>query len=195
MKKAFLPLVISTILILSGCFDSSNQNPDDRTAEGFHIYETNEFKIQVPDDWETLTPLGFKSDMPRNAIGAFRSNLKNARFTPNVIIVKNELSDDISTSDYAKTMRQKITGDLISFREILTEKTNVTVAGASIETLYIYVEGRDKLDSDIKRFIQISAVKGKTAYIAIGAFLTVPAQESDAAASKIGTMIRSFEVK
>jgi len=54
------------------------------------------------------------------------------------------------------------------------------------------VEGKERPDADLKRFMQISAVREKTAYSVLGSYL---ATEKEDLAKKIETVVRNFEVK
>lgn len=194
MKKILI-LVIGISFFLTGCLGTSDSsNNDGPKTSGFHSYSTEDFKIQIPDEWDVLTPLNFTAGTPPNTLVAFRSNIRNPRFTPNVVIIRNELSAEISTSDYAKTLHQKISNELSAFQEISVEKTNITVGGKPAETLFIYIEGRESPDSDLKRFMAIAGVKNQTAFIAMGSFLTNIA-ETESVANKMAETIRSFEIK
>lgn len=180
-------------LLLSGCFGSSdNKAPSEKKIEGFHVYSTEEFSIQVPDEWETLTSVNFSSDTPKNTLLAFRSNIRNPKFTANVAIVKNELSEEILGLDYAKVLRQKTADSLADFHEILTEPTKFMVSGKETDTILFAANGREATDQNLKRFMQISGTKGKTAYIAIGSMLS---DEGEDTGKRIETMLRNFEVK
>jgi hypothetical protein len=192
MKK--LLVSISTIsILLSGCLGSSDpQVPSEKKIEGFHAYTTEEFSMQVADEWETLLPVNFPSNTPKSTIIGFRSNLKNPKFTANATLIKNELSQEISTLDYTKALREKTQQDLFDFREILTEQTKVIIGGTEIDTIFFMADGRESTDQNLKRFMQIAGVKGKTAYVATGSFLT---EESEATGKKLETMLRNFEIK
>lgn len=181
MKKKFIIVIIGISILLTGCFGGSDDSKkEEKKIEGFHKYSTEEFSLQVPDEWETLTPLNFPSDIPKNTLVAFRNNLRNPKFTANVVIVKNELSQEISITDYSKAQHQKLKEQLYNVNELKLEENK------------IIVEGKETEDSELKRFIQVSAIKGKNAYIAIGAFL---ASEDEGLAKKIETMVESFEAK
>jgi len=197
MKKIFLPLVIVSFL-LSGCFGASDETkPSDKKIEGFHAYSTGEFSMQIPDEWEILTPEKFQSNVPKNTLIAFRNNIKDEKFTANVVVIKNELQQEqeISTLDYAKSLRQKVSQDLSAYGEVAVEQVKVFVGGKENETVFLYVLGREQPDSELKKFIQISAVKGKTAYIAIGSMLPTENETNITLTDKIVTMIKSFELK
>lgn len=197
MKKILLPLVIVSLL-LSGCFgDSEEIKPSDKKIEGFHAYSTGEFSMQIPDEWEVITPEKFQSNVPKNTLIAFRNNIKDEKFTANVVVIKNELigEQEIPTLDYAKSLRQKVSQDLSAYSEVAVEQIKVFVDGKENETVFLYVLGREQPESELKKFIQVSAVKGKTAYIAIGSMLPTESETNTALTDKIVTMVKSFELK
>lgn len=190
MKKLLLALAIP--LLLTGCFGSTATPTTTPSTTGFTSYANDEFKLQVPNDWETLMPINFKSEVPTNTVVAFRNNIRDPKFTANVAIIKNTLSQTVATLDYAKALYQKTSDEVTSFKEILTEEMNIMVAGKETRTILHVLEGREAPDKDSKRFFQITGVKGKTAFIAIGSML---ATDTDVTAKKLEAMVRSFEVK
>lgn len=194
-KKAVLSVILLSTL-LTGCLDSNPSSSDEqKIPTGFHEYNGEGFSLQIPDEWEVVSSTSFSSAVPKNTIVAFRSNLRSARFTPNVAILKNELSQEITAADYASALKQKIINELANFREIQIEKTNIKIAGKDEETLFIYVEGREGTDKDLKRFVETAGVKGRTAFIAAGALLADDSAAGKGAADKIQRIIRSFEIK
>ncbi|PIQ77476.1 hypothetical protein COV82_04305 [Candidatus Peregrinibacteria bacterium CG11_big_fil_rev_8_21_14_0_20_46_8] len=182
---------LAITLLLTGCFggddDSINGAPT-----GMHTYATNEFRIAIPNAWEILEAHQFTSDIPPNTLIAFRNNVRNENFTANVAIIRNPLAEEISTSDYARLLVEKLKTELIGYRELQIENRTIQVGENQHNTLFIYVEGRDHAASDLKQFIQISGVKEKNAYIAIGSFL---ADEAETTADLVGSMIRPFEMR
>lgn len=184
-------LIIVSQVLLTGCF-SSNSNTGPKKIEGFHLYESAELSIQVPNDWELFTPVNFKSDMPKNTVIAFRNNLRNVKFTANVVIVKNSLTDKISSADYAKALHEKVQNSLSSYKELAAEKRNLLIGGQDTESLFTDATGRSAEDADIRRYMQIAAVKDKNAYVVTGAMSPT---EDQSIVDKITTAIGSFEVK
>lgn len=181
MKKIHLLFIIISFL-LTGCFGTSDStSPSEKKAEGFHLYSTSEFSMLIPDEWEVLMPVKFKSDVPENTLIAFRNNVQNEKFTASVIVMKNELSEEgVSTEDYAKMLQQKIKEELSGVNEI------------QAEDVFYYIEGREQPENELKKFMQFSAVKGKNAYVVLGAFLATDTEDT---AKKTETMVRSFSVK
>lgn len=184
MKRASFA-IIGISLLLTGCFGSSTDTKaTEKTLEGFHSYSTEEIKLQIPNDWEVLTP--------KNTLVAFRSNIRNPMYTANVAIIRNELPAEASTLDYAKILYEKVKSELTEFHEILAEQIKTHVKGSETDTLFTVFEGRESPDADLKRFMQVSAVSGKKAYIATGSML---ASEDEGVSKMLETMVRSFEVK
>lgn len=181
MRKKFLVALLSFAVLLSGCFGKDDDKKDaGKKIEGFHSYETEEFRTQVPDGWETLTPQNLPNQVANNILVAFRNNVRNPLFTANAVIVKNEVAEETSPEDYAKALAEELKNSLTGYREI------------QIEPPFYHVEGRERPDADLKRFMQISAVREKTAYTVLGSYLTT---EKEDLAKKIETVVREFEVK
>ena len=190
MKKLSISLFVIPFF-LSACFGGGDETQTADQTTGFHPYATQEFRVDIANEWEVLTPLNFTSDMPKNTAVAFRSNVKNPRFTTNIAISKNEISEEVPSLDYAKALHQKIATDLGSYKEFIAEQTEVKVAEKPAATLFLSVEGRESPEADLKRFIITTAVKGKNAYTIVGAFLAT----DEGATKTIESMVRSFEVK
>lgn len=190
MKKALIVLSVITSVLLSSC--GSTQEVVVKKMDGFHVYATEEFKIQVPDEWETLTSVNFKSDTPQNTIVSFRSNMRDVKFTPNIVIIKNEIPEGTKTSDYAKALQQKLATSLASYGEIFAQKDVILIGGQENETVFVHIEGRDDPSSDLKRFMQKAGIKGKTAYVAVGSCLSTAGED---VFKKLEGALRTFEVK
>lgn len=190
MKKM---LVISVIpFFLSGCFGGDDDPTAPKTIEGYKFYETSEFSLQVPEEWEILTSINFQSDVPKNTVVAFRDNMKNAKFTANIAVVRNEIPLEISTVDYTKALREKTQNRLLNSKEITIEEAKIFVGDTETDTLFIHLQGRDQPQTDLKHYMQTSGVKENTAFIAIGAYLDSSNQGLE---EKIEESIKSFRIK
>lgn len=193
MKKILFTLAVMATILLTGCLgNSNNDTAENKQITGFKPYETEEFKIQIPEEWEVLTPAQFRKDTPPNTVIAFRGNLRNPIFTANIVILKNELTGEIASIDYAKALKQKTASELNGYKELLADNYKLLVAKNETATLYERAEGKNVDSADVKVFEYTSAVKSKTAYIVMGSMLT---NEQEAVAKKIETAIKSFEVK
>ena len=136
--------------------------------------------------------LDLKSDMPKNTLVAIRNNARNPKFTANVVVLKNDLSEEVPTIDYARALREKMKSTLNSYKEISVEPKSVKVQGREVNSLFIYVEGRLHPEDDLKRYMQVAAVKGKNVYVVAAAGL---ANEKEDVFKKLETIVKSFEVK
>lgn len=192
MKKTFIALSLIISVLLSGCFGSDTTKPADKKIDGFTLNSTDEFSIQIPNEWEIFKPEELKDYVAKNTLAAFRSNVRNATFTANVVVLKNDITVDANSLSYSGALQRKMEQELLGYKTLLSEKTVLTVGGAATDATYMYVEGRQSAESDFKRFIATAAVKGKIGYVVLGAFLP---SEGEAMAKKIETIIKSFEVK
>lgn len=193
MKKITLFCLISLVsLSLTGCLGSSSKPAGAKALDGYTLYDGADFTMQVPKDWEIISDAKFRSDMPKGTVVAFRNNVRDVRFTANIAVIKNNLTEAISSLDYSKALQKKVSNDLGAYKEYSADKTKINIAGKEEDSLYLYFEGRENADSDVKRFMQFSGVKGKTAYIVTGAFLW---SEGVGMEKKLDTAIKSFLVK
>lgn len=179
------------LLVLTGCFGSS-EPLSEKTIEGFHLYQTEVFSIQVPDGWETLTRTDFGSQVPPNTLVVFRDNVRNPIFVANVAVLKNTLGGETNSLDYAKALRDKLEGQLNSYREIAADEEDILIAGNETPSLFIAGEGRETPEDDLKHFFQFSGVKGTEAYVALGSMLETSSEDLQ---KKAETMVKSFAVK
>lgn len=190
MRRLFALLTLS--LLFTGCLGGGKNAEENQKIEGFTFFSGEKFNLQAPDAWETLNPLQWKSDIPKNTLVAFRNNVRHARFTANLVVLENELNEEVSTFDYGKAQYEKIRSELLSYREIRAEKHTIRVNGKDAETVFIYVEGKTSPDAEVRQFMQISAVNGKKAFVAMGSFLP---EEAELVAKKMETAVRSLEIK
>ena len=195
MKKRLFSISIITVAtsLLTGCLGSSAPATSEPASSGAtHKYSTELIGIEIPNEWDVLLPKDFTSNVPANIIIALRNNIKNEKFIADVVILKNELPTTTSSEDYAKLLYQRLSTDLIGFKEVGRESIMINVAGKATPTLLLIVEGQETAAGEPKRFIETVGIKDKTAFLAIGASLT---SDDAAVAKKIESMIRSFEVK
>lgn len=180
------------MLLLTGCFGGGDEAPSEKTIEGFHLYQTEAFSIQVPDGWETLDGNDFGSSVPANTLAVFRNNVKNPIFVSNTAVLKNALAGEASSLDYAKALRDKLSDQLNSYREVAAEETDIIVSGNETPSFFVFAEGRESPEDDLKHFFQFSGVKGSEAYVALGSLLST---ENEDLHKKMETMVKSLSIK
>ena len=197
MNKSILKITLIVVLplILAGCFGGGDDNGEDRDTEPkakIRVFETGEFSVDVPFDWEVITPKDFTSEVPPNTTVAFRNNVKNANFTANLTVVHNTLPSSVSSVDHAKGLLQRHVLSLVNFSEISRTDVEVPAGGTAYPSLLVVFQGKESEDSMPKEFLQMSVVKGKEAYIITGAYLI---DENQTVKDSLVEAIKSLKVK
>lgn len=196
-KKIIAPL-LSTILILStGC--SLGGSTTSTTTAGTGVEESvlqtltnDEFQVTLPKAWNTIKQNEFTSDIPKNAVIVFQANRKNEVFLTNVNIVKNNLSQTISSLDYGKIVAVNQKNALQNFVEKSRDEIDTTIKGNKDKVLRIKFEGKRTTTDPLVTFIQTYYVVDRTVYIVTGSY----ASAEDASVQKeADNIVQSFSVK
>lgn len=192
MKKRVAYSFIGCLsIILSGCLGLGNgEGIQSKVKAGYRLYETSEVRMEVPDAWEEVSALKYKSG--EHTIASFRSNVRNNQFTPNVVLINNTLSGEVASIDYGRALYKKVSDQLLAVREKEASTRKILIGGIETETLLTDIEGRESADSDQKRYMHISGVKGREAYILIAA---ARANEDQGVVEVLRMMVESFEIK
>lgn len=185
-----LAIVLILPIALSGCFHSAQEPEIAQT--GTHMYATEEFRLEIPNEWEILTSKDFTSTASPGTVVAFRSPVRNARFTANVVVIRNTLSTEIKTLDYAKFLRQRLAQDLSNYAAVGQEEVQMNVSGIATPTLLIKSSGSESPQADVKIFAHKAGVKGLSAFVIASAHRP---DEQENIISDVERMVSSFEVK
>lgn len=186
-KKITLILVmIFTTSFLFGC------GSDTPVTAAQTTYSGSSFTIYAPDGWTILEPKNFTSNIPKDTIVAFMSNIKNEVFTANLNVVQVTLDKDIDSRDYAKSNVMTAQKALISFKEIGKEDQVVPYGKDGIQTYVSTFEGKKNVQDPIVRFKQLYVSFNKTGYIVTGAYLP---SENESIVKTIDEMLHSFSLK
>lgn len=182
---------ILTALILSGCGsdeskDGTAQNPSEASKSN---YETNEFQISYPSDWEVIDSTSYTSNVPPQTIVAFRNNIKSEVFTANLTVNKSELLEVVSSLDFAISSLAKAKSTLVSFEEINNEDYSIEFNDNTIETSITEFQGKKTASDPPVRFKRLYLVNGNQAFTVTGAYLS---SEDEAVIQAIDDMLRSF---
>lgn len=182
---------IITALLLSACgSDETAENSIENSSQASKSnYETSEFKLSYPTDWEVLDSTSYTSNVPPQIIVAFRNNIKSEVFTANLTISKSELLESVSSLDFAKSSIAKAKSTLVSFQEIDTEDYNLEYNGNTIETWISEFEGKKTASDPLVRFRRLYLVNGNQAFTVTGAYLST---EDEGIINAINDMLRSF---
>lgn len=176
MKKF---LVVAAIL-LSACSSNNDQvqNPV-QTAN----FETSNFTIYVPKEWEVLDRSLFTSNVPAEVMAVFRSNLKSDIFTTVVNVTETPLPPEVDTVQYARSSLQKIRGGLTGYQEISRNEGNRTV---------LRFKGKRAASDSMLEHIVVYEVKDGLGYAATASFLEV---EDESIVNTAIEMLDSFSLK
>ena len=188
-----IALLIAIPITLSGCGGSSDQDTTQNIdTSGKLSYESNDFKILYPQDWEVISPSNFTSNVPSEIMIAFRNNIKNEVFTANVNVSKTTLGEDISSQDFAISSSSKIQNTIVSYQ--LIGKTDYQFIGPrqTVETYIIDFEGKKAASEAIIHFKNLYIVDNKIGYIVTGAYLP---SEDESVVKSISDMLESFSIK
>ena len=188
--------LLSLSVILTGCFNFGGDNGTTTTTDQtgstqVKQYQNSEFSLSYPADWELITPQDFTSDVPAETQLVIRNNLKNAIFTANVNIVKNNVPAQTATLNYAKEVLNREKTGMLDYKETKRDLTKVSVAGTEVETYTVEFEAHLTQSDPLTHFVQTFAVKGTSGYIILGSYSL---QENTTVVNKISDIIKSFKL-
>lgn len=178
--------MIITTSILFGC------GSDTSTTSVQTTYSGSGFTISSPEGWTILEPKNFTSNIPKDTVVAFMSNIKNEVFTANINIIQVVLDKEVDSRDYAKSNVMTAQKALISFKEIGKEDIVVPYGKDGIQTYLSTFEGKKNVQDPIVRFKQLYVSFNKTGYIITGAYLP---SENESIVKTIDEMLHSFSLK
>jgi len=195
MKK--LLLILSTTLLLSGCFGSDSAISDLTSSNGasnpnFKIYETAGFSIEMPNDWEIIDSKTFTSNVPAETIIGFRNNLRNEVFTANVNISQTKIPEETLSIDFGKSTLLKAKESLVGFKELSKEDISLQISDTEITTFISGFEGKKSPADPIVNFKQLYISYKGAGYTVTGAYLPI---EDESVVKMIDAMLHSFSLK
>ncbi|MBD3328611.1 hypothetical protein GF340_04900 [Candidatus Peregrinibacteria bacterium] len=191
--KLFLTFSLFSFL-LAGCFNFDTDTPDDSDTanETERLYETNDYAVIIPKDWEVIEKENFTSDIPEETDIAFRNNVKNETFTATATIVERDLLDTLDSLEFANRVRNRQKDGLTDYDEISKEKYNIVVGNTSQETLFIHFAARKTTSDPLLEYFQTYVTSDDTAYIVGGA---VHPNEQENTSQIVEDIVRSFRLK
>ncbi len=186
-------LLSLTTLALTSCFGGDDTSNTDGTIEaGKIVYETSEFAILAPQDWEILEKSTFPSTVPSNTEVGFRNNIKSEIFTANVNINTTAFADTISSKDFAKSTMSEAKSSLLSFQEVESLDHQVAIGDKVVNTVINEFQGKKSAIDPIIRFLQLYVTDNGIAYTVTGAYLP---NEDESVVKMIEEMLDSFSLK
>lgn len=191
-KKGIGGLLIAIALIGTGCFGGEEETAE-KNKEAipfFRIVESQEFTLQVPEDWETIQT--FDSKYPKNTVVAFRNNIQDHSFVANLNIVKNTVAEGTSTKDYALQTYETISKQLLGFKEIGRKELSIQIGNTQVTTYLFEFEGTNDSSKKARRFLQAYGVKGTQAYIFTG---TYDVEDTELAIDQLRQSMETFQIR
>ncbi|MFC1616312.1 hypothetical protein ACFL21_04165 [Patescibacteria group bacterium] len=189
--KIFLILSFSLIL-LPGCFGGGDSTPIEDLDNSY--YQTDEFSIKIPMDWEIIESNKFPSNVPSELIVAFQSNIRNAKFTSTVSINKIFFGEEktVNSDDFYKNSLRKIKNTLVNYEEISIDDIEIIRGEEFIPGVIVIYQGKQRAYDNIVRFRELYLGYGNFGYIVTAAYLT---DEDESIVKNIEEMINSFQLQ
>ena len=187
--KLFFLLLIPLVFI--GCSGGEEETPtaEDPTAlAGKKVYETTDFSVTIPSEWEIIEKANFTSNVPPETVVAFRSNIKSDAFTANVNVAAKTLEEGVTLDDFAKGNYKNAQNSLVEFTEVLSDKQTIS----NVEVYISEYEGKLSPADSIVHFRQLALVDGNTGYLITGGFLP---NEDETVVKNVDEMLNSFRLK
>ena len=184
-------VLISTLILLSGCSGNGNQN-DKSSTEKMQVYETEYVTMSYPQDWEIMESKDFPTGTPPSTIVIFKANIKNELFIANVNVAHGNLPQSVNPGDYAKQVIANQKATLQNYKELNREEVQISINGNPVNVTVAAFEGKRIATDPIIRFIQLYAVKDTQTYIATAAMLPTEEQSVQYAAEDI---VKSLNIK
>lgn len=193
-KFASTFLAVTSILLLSSCINlgGTQSATTSSTDERIKTYDTSEFTISVPKEWEIIDKKQFTDEVPPETIVVFRNNVKNETFTANLAVIKNNLQGPVDTLEYAKMVLNRQKSGLFDYKESTRDEYKVSIGGKDTATYFSTFEAKKTANDKLVKYIQTYAVKDNAAYIITGAVST---KENDSVIKTIEDMVKSFKLK
>lgn len=195
-KKIAISLLSGALLLTTACsFGGDATTTTSGTGVEASVLQTitaDDYQITVPKAWNVIKQSEFTSDIPRNGVISFQANRKNEAFLTNANIVKNPLSQTISSLDYGKIVVNNQKSSLQNFVEKSRDELDVTVKGNKDKVLMVKFEGKRTTTDPLITFVQTYYVVDRTAYIVTGAYASIEDPDVQKEADNI---VQSFSVK
>ncbi|MBT4385200.1 hypothetical protein HOD30_05655 [Candidatus Peregrinibacteria bacterium] len=186
MKKILSTLILSSLLF-TACGGASGTSLSDEDTL-FYTYETAEFSIETPRDWETIT--AFPAEYPKEVRVAFRDNLKDIDFLANVSIIREEGTR--TNMDHAQKKLSDHEATLLDFALSSQEEINLIVsAGESASMLNTFI-GKNTSDGPLLAFMQTYLTKGSKVWSVTASYSP---NEDEFTIDNMEQMLKSFTLK
>lgn len=189
LQKRLFFFGIVSVFILGGCF---NFGGSANTSDTFKTYETNEFTVQVPKEWEIIEKKDFAQEVPQDGVVVFRNNVKNENHTAVVSIVRKNFQNPIPNLEFGNLIDNKNKVSLYEFKSLKKDTIKASISGKEEETFFLSFEGKEAADAAVLRYLQIPMGKGNNGFIITG---TISLQENENTIKLIEEIVKSLKLK
>jgi len=191
-NRILIATLITATTILSGCFNFGSDNPDTGTTGESKTYETTEYALEIPKDWEVISKDKFTSEVPNDSQIVFRNNIKSDAFTANTVIVKRTVNSNESSLEFAKKALNNESSSLTDYKETRRETYSLKIGDQTEDTYIAYFEAKKSASEPLTKYIQTYGVRGTSGFIVTGAFSP---EEEQNTVQKVENIIKSFRLK
>ncbi len=190
MKKTIKKiLAVGVIVLVSGlltaCGGDEDTSSDPSTLK---TYDGGLFTIDINPGWQVITESDFYAEIPDEAVVAFTKPEAYDGFFINVNIVQEQLTNEVSSIDYARANINLAAQNLTDYEK--KQEANIDLNGTPA-MVHIFTARLNPTENLI-RFIQLYATQGNTGYIVTGG---MPAETPENLRDEVGNVVTSFLLK
>jgi hypothetical protein len=189
MKK-IIQTALATLVALgfAGTLSSCGGDTATPAASSLKTYDGGDFTLSIDPTWKIINSSDFYSEIPKETVVAFTTPEAYNGFFINVNVVKENLSQAVSSVDYGRA-NINLSGQTLTDYQKLQEAT-VTVSGKPA-LLHLF-QARLNPTEKLMKFVQLYATKGNVGYIVSGGMLPDTPKETR---DLVGATVTSFNLK
>jgi hypothetical protein len=179
MRKKIL--FLGLITLIAGCGDDDEPS----LGEDYSQFTTEEFTIDYPAGWDLLSPEEIDQSAPSETQVVFRSVLPNNGIFPIISVVKDSVTETMTTKRYARLNLEKIPSQLYNYSTVSSE--DITISDQ--ETIFTVFLGSYTQTERILEHRQIYYKSGSSGFTINAA---ISPDSSDELREAIDQSLRSF---
>ena len=195
-KKSLLVIGLITMLGLTGCFGGDNEtiiSGQEVIAGTKKVYETEQFGITIPLDWEAIGKEDHTSNVPSGTVVAFVNNIKSDRFTANVSVHITQFTEEgVILEDFAKSAMDQARNTLTEFSEGSMEEVKISFGEEeSTNGFLLTFSGKKSATDPIIEWKQLVVLANEVGYTISGAYIN---SEEESVVKQVDEMLNSFSL-
>lgn len=193
-RKNLLVIGLATILGLTGCFGGGDEEGSNQEIAGSkRIYETDNFALAVPLEWEVVEPEQFTSNVPSGTAVVFVNDVKSDRFTANLNVLRTNFTEEnINRGDFAISSVEQARSTLTSFSEGNIEEIEISFGEESIPGYISTFSGKRNATDPVIQWRQMTTIANGTGYTVSAAYIS---DENENVVKQLNEMLNSFALK